>query len=50
MLESMEDFLTFSQTTNLSVFQTDKYADDNFKFEENGGKFYKKVENAVGKG
>ena len=27
-----------------------KFADDNFKFDENGGKFFKWVENTVGKG
>ena len=26
------------------------FADDNFKFNETGGKFYKRVENTVGKG
>ena len=27
-----------------------EFADDNFKFDENGGKFSKRVENTVGKG
>ena len=27
-----------------------EFADDNFRFDENGGKLYKRVENAVGKG
>ena len=27
-----------------------EFADDNFKFDENGRKFYKRVENTVGKG
>ena len=27
-----------------------EFAHDNFKFDENGGKFSKKVENGVGKG
>ena len=27
-----------------------EFADDDFKFDENGWKFYKKVENSVGKG
>ena len=27
-----------------------EFADDNFEFDENGGKFSKRVENAVGKG
>ena len=26
------------------------FADDNFRFDENGGKFCERVENAVGKG
>ena len=47
--------LTFSQTTNLRLFQTDfskleEFADDNFKFDENGRKFSKRIENTVGKG
>ena len=32
------DALTLSQTTNFRVFQTAEFADDNFKFDENGGK------------
>ena len=31
------DALTLSQTTNFRVFQTAEFADDNFKFDENGG-------------
>ena len=27
-----------------------EFADDKFKYHENGGKFFKRVENAVGKG
>ena len=42
--------LTLSQTTNFRLFQTEKFADDNFKFDENGSKFSKQVENTVGKG
>ena len=30
--------------------QTESFADDSFKFDENGRKFSKKVENTVGKG
>ena len=37
--------LTFSQDSELKEF-----ADDNFKFDENSGKFIKRVENTVGKG
>ena len=41
-----------SQTTNFRLFQTlvKNLADDNFKFDENGRKFSKQVENNVGKG
>ena len=43
--------LTLSQTANFRLFQTEKkFADDNFKFEENDINFSKRVENTVGKG
>ena len=38
--------LTVSQMTNCSFFQTD----DKFKFLENGKKFFKRIENTLGKG
>ena len=38
--------LTLSQMTNFRQ----KFADDNFKFDQNGIKFTKPVENTVGKG
>ena len=41
--------LTLSQTTNFRLFQTE-FADDSFKFDEFGTKFFKNVENTVGKG
>ena len=41
--------LTLSQTRGFSLFQTEEFADDNFKFDENGGKFIKKVGNTLGK-
>ena len=44
---------TFSQTTNFKLFQTEpvcRQAVNNFKFDENGRKFSKWVENIVGKG
>ena len=41
--------LTLFQMTNFGIFQT-QFADDNFKFREYGRKFYKWVENTVGKG
>ena len=37
--------LNLSQTTKMKEF-----AEDNFKFDENGRKFPKRVENTVGKG
>ena len=41
--------LTHYQTTNFRLFQTE-FADDNFKFDENGRKLSKQVENTEGKG
>ena len=41
--------LTLSQTRGFSLFQTEEFADDNFKFDENGGKFIKRVRNTLGK-
>ena len=29
-------YLIHYQTTNFGLFQTERYADDNFKFDENG--------------
>ena len=42
--------LTLSQLTNFRLFQTEEFAGDNLRFNENGSKFSKKVENIVGKG
>ena len=42
--------LTHYQTTNFRLFQTEVFADDNFRFDENGRKLSKRVENTVGKG
>ena len=44
--------LTHYQTTNFRLFQFERqdFADDNLKFEENGRKLFKPVENTVGKG
>ena len=42
--------LTYYQTTNFGLFWTEKFADDNFKFDENGRKLSKWVEDTVGKG
>ena len=41
--------VTHYQTTNFRVFQTE-FADDNFKFDENGKKLSKRVESTLGKG
>ena len=41
--------LTLSQTTNFGLFQTQRVCRRKFfKFDENGGKFSKSVENTVG--
>ena len=49
--EVMRSFwLTHSQTTNFRLSQTEEFADDNFKFDENGRKFSKWVESTVEKG
>ena len=45
-----KSFLTLSQTTNFRLFQTQRVADDNFKLDDNGSKFSKRVENTVGTG
>ena len=43
--------LTLSQMTIFRFLKTERdFADDNFKFDENGKKFSKRVENTVGKG
>ena len=42
-----EDAFTHYQTTN---FKLKEFADDNFKFDENGRELSKRVENTVGKG
>ena len=46
-----DENLTLSQTTKFRLFQTEReITEDNFKFDENRGKFSKRVENTVGKG
>ena len=42
--------LTHYQMTNFRLFQTEDFADNNFKFDENGRKLSKRVENTVGQG
>ena len=41
---------TFSQTIDFRLFQTERNAYDNFRYDKNGRKFFKQVENTVGKG
>ena len=52
--ESLQKMSTyFNPFPNHKFFNFSKpteFADDNFEFDENGIKFYKKVENTVGKG
>ena len=45
-----DDILTHYQMTNFRLFQIEDFADHNLKFEENGRKLFKPVENTVGKG
>ena len=42
--------LTLYQTTNLDSSKLKEFADDSLKFDENGKKLSKRVENTVGKG
>ena len=42
--------LTHYQTTNFRLFQTERVCRQNFKFDENGRKLSKRVENTVRKG
>ena len=43
--------LTLSQMTNFDkLSKLKEFADDNFKFDENGRKFFERVENTMGKG
>ena len=49
-IRQCEDALTDYQTTNFSASKLKEFADNNFKFDENGRKLSKQVENTVGKG
>ena len=49
-LPTQSRLLTHYQTTNFSLFKLKDFADDNFKFDENGRKLSKRIENTVGKG
>ena len=42
--------ITLSQMTYLDCSKLKEFADDNFKFDENGRRLYKQKENFVGKG
>ena len=42
--------LTPSQTTKLDCSSLKEFADNNFRFDENGRKLSKRVENTVGRG
>ena len=46
----MKGTLTNYQTTILDSSKLKEFAEDNFKFDENGRKLSKQVENTVGKG
>ena len=50
ILPFSHNVLTHYQTTNFRLFQTERFADDNFKFDDNGRKLSKLVENTGGKG
>ena len=49
-IQFFHPILTLSQTTKLDSSKLKEVADDNFRFDENGRKFSKWVENTVGKG
>ena len=42
--------ITLSKTTNSDSSKLKEFADNNFKFDENGGKFSRRIENTVEKG
>ena len=48
--EFEDNKVTHYQTTNKDSSKLKDFADDNFKFDENGRKLFKPVENTVGKG
>ena len=50
ILESCCQCLTLSQTINFRLFQTEKFVDNNFKFDKSCRKFSNRLENTVGKG
>ena len=50
MLSVSYNPLTLSQTTNLRLFQSERFCRQQFRFDENGRNFSKRVENTVGIG
>ena len=46
----VKDLLILSQTSNFTLFQTERVGRHYFTFGENGRKFFKRAENNVGKG
>ena len=48
--EPLTTSITLSKTTNFRLFQTQAFADNNFKFDDNGRKSNAWLENTVGKG
>ena len=50
MHKLIQFILTHYQTTILDSSNLKEFADDNFKFDENGRKLSKRVENTAGKG
>ena len=47
----LKHYPMLSSKISLQILDSSKeFADDNFKFDENGRKFSKRVENTVGKG
>ena len=44
------DFNPFPNDRILDPSKLEEFADDNFKFDENGRKFFKRIEDTVGKG
>ena len=48
--KTLSFILTFSQTTNIRLIQTDRVCRRQFQIDENGRKFSKWIENTVGKG
>ena len=50
MITPLKKALPFPKQRILDSSKLEEFADDNFKFNENGRKFLKLVENTVGKG